>query len=65
MFIEVTQDLGETKRKTMINMLEVVKFYPNQSRGGCTIEMKDGKKICVTDIYDALAKRTLIAQCAK
>mgnify|MGYP007038184614 FL=1 len=65
MFMEATQDLGDVKRKIMLNMLEVVKFYPNQSRGGCTIEMKDGKKICVTDIYDALAKRTLIAQNAR
>lgn len=58
MFIEVTQDLGMDipKRKVMWNMDTVVKFYANK-RGGCTFDMKDGKKLCVSDTYDSLVRK--------
>lgn len=61
MFIELTQDLGEQKRKVMWNMDTVEKFYEN-NRGGCTLDMKDGRKLCVTDKYESLIKKTLLAQ---
>ena len=54
MFIELTQDLGEQKRKVMWNMDTVEKFYEN-NRGGCTLDMKDDK-------YESLIKKTVLAQ---
>lgn len=61
MFIELTQDLGGQYRKVMWNMDTVEKFYEN-NRGGCTLDMKDGRKLCVTDKYESLIKKTLLAQ---
>lgn len=58
MFIELTQDLGGQYRKVMWNMDTVEKFYEN-NRGGCTLDMRDGRKLCVTDKYESLIKRTL------
>ena len=61
MFIELTQDLGEQKRLVMWNMDTVERFYANE-RGGCTIITKDARKLCVTDKYESLVKKTLLAQ---
>ena len=61
MFIEVTQDLGDQKRLVMWNMDTVAKFYAN-NRGGTTLDMKDGKKLCVTDKYEIVAKKVQSAQ---
>lgn len=59
MFIELTQDLGGQYRKVMWNMDTVEKFYEN-NRGGCTLDMKDGRKLCVTDKYESLIKKTVL-----
>lgn len=61
MFIELTQDLGDQKRLVMWNMDTVAKFYAN-NRGGCTLDMKDGRKLCVTDKYENVATKVLLAQ---
>ena len=63
MFIEVTQDLGNQvpKRKVVWNMDTVEKFYANE-RGGCTLDMRDGRKLCVTDKYESLIKRIALTQ---
>lgn len=61
MFIELTQDLGEQKRLVMWNMDTVERFYANE-RGGCTLITKDNRKLCVTDKYESLAKRLVLAQ---
>lgn len=61
MFIELTQDLGGQYRNVMWNMNTVEKFYAN-NRGGTTLDMKDGKKLCVTDKYENVAKKVLLAQ---
>lgn len=61
MFIELTQDLGEQKRLVMWNMDTVERFYANE-RGGCTLIMKDARKLWVTDKYESLIKKTLLAQ---
>lgn len=61
MFIELTQDMGDQKRLVMWNMDTVAKFYAN-NRGGTTLDMKDGKKLCVTDKYEIVAKKILLAQ---
>ena len=63
MFIELTQDLGvqTPPRKVMWNMDTVEKFYANE-RGGCTLDMKDGRKLCVTDKYESFIERIVLAQ---
>lgn len=61
MFIELTQDLGDQKRLVMWNMDTVAKFYAN-NRGGTTLDMKDGKKLCVTDKYENVTRKVLLAQ---
>lgn len=61
MFIELTQDMGDQKRLVMWNMDTVAKFYAN-NRGGTTLDMKDGKKLCVTDKYENVTRKVLLAQ---
>lgn len=61
MFIELTQDLGDQKRLVMWNMDTVAKFYAN-NRGGVTLDMKDGRKLCVTDKYEIVSKKVQSAQ---
>lgn len=61
MFIELTQDLGDQKRLVMWNMDTVAKFYAN-NRGGTTLDMKDGRKLCVTDKYESVSKKVQSAQ---
>lgn len=56
MFIELSQDLGGQYRKVMWNLDTIEKFYEN-SRGGCTIDMKDGRKLCVTNKYDNICEK--------
>lgn len=61
MFIELTQDLGDQKRLIMLNMDTIAKFYAN-SRGGTTLDTKDGKKWLATDKYENVVKKVLLAQ---